>query len=292
MSYIHHCSDNRYTFSENLQGLFYELVKRPFDKHPPTPAWVIEVKNRLPIYHRKVILERGRTDFNEPFHGLSPEDKVSIYCVHYMPMHLVSSYHIFRIHTQLFVNYLTSESDKVVFIDLGCGPLTSGIAFWTFTSQSNIIYLGIDSSQAMLDKAKIVNQYGPNRYRDAFFSTFEAIRHYSQLIELLDKYIGTDDRTPIIFNFCYFLSSWTLDINDLSDLIIQIAEKYSKHNICIVYQNPDLPALHENWEILKANLSGFKSQIIESNVQWFCYDSLITGSPHETLVYNDILCNG
>ena len=290
MSYIHY-SGNRYTFSERLQGLFDDLVKRPFENHPPTPAWMVEVKNKEPKYHRDHILKRGRTNFNEPFNGLSPEDKVLIYCKYYMPMHLVSSYHIFRVHTRFFAKHLTSVSNKVVFIDLGCGPLTSGIAFWAFASQSNIIYLGIDSSQAMLDKAKRINQYGPNKDSNPFFSTFEEMSNYDQLIKLLDKYIANADRTPIVFNFCYFLASRTLDINNLSDVIVQIVGKYSKHNMCQVYQNPNLPSLHENWDILKANLSGFKSRIIESSVQSFWYDSLITDLPHNVDVYNDILYN-
>ena len=284
-------SGNRYTFSASLQGLFEELVKQPFENHPPTPAWETEIRNRGTTYHRQVILNQGRTDFNEPLKGLSPKDKVLIYCAHYMPMHLVSSYHIFRVHTRFFTTHLTSVRDKVVFIDFGCGPLTSGIASWAFARQSNIIYLGVDNSQAVLDKTKEINQYGPNKYGTPFLSTFEVISDYNQLTKLLDNYIAKDDKTPIIFNFCYFLASLTLDISDLSDVIVQIAEKYSKHYMRVVYQNPDLPSLHANWEILKDKFSEFKSRIIESNIQWFRYDSLITGSLHNASVYNDILCN-
>ena len=58
-----------------------------------------------------------------------------------------------------------------------------------------------------------------------------------------------------------------------------------------MYQNPDFSQLQENWEILKKNLTGFRSRIIESSIQWFRYDSLITGSLHNTSVYNDILYN-
>ena len=85
--YIHH-SGNRYRFSESLQGLSEDLVKQPFENHPLAPAWQNEVRNRNVTYHRDVILDRGRINFDEPFNGLSPEDKVLIYCNHYMPMHL------------------------------------------------------------------------------------------------------------------------------------------------------------------------------------------------------------
>ena len=265
ISYIYH-SGNRYTFSENLQRLLTDLVRHPFENHPPTSAWEGEVRNRNERYHREAILERGRTNFDEPFNGLSPEDKVLIYCNHYMPMHLTSSYHIFRVHTRFFTTHLTSADNKVVFIDFGCGPLTSGIAYWAFTRQNNIIYLGIDSSQAMREKARAINRYGPNQHRDSFFSGFELISHYTELTELLDNTITRDDKILVIFNFCYFLASKTLDIINLSDIIVQIMERYNNHHMCMVYQNPDSPQFHENWEILRSNLSGFRSRIIESSI--------------------------
>ena len=290
MPYIHY-TGNRYRFSENLKALFENLVKQPFQNHPSTSAWDTEVRNRDGSYHRNVILEQGRTNFNEPYNGLSPRDKVLIYCAHYMPMHLVSSYHIFRVHTRFFSTYLRSSSNRIVLIDFGCGPLTSGIAFWAFARQCKIIYLGIDSSQAMLEKAKEINQYGPNQYGVPFFSTFEAISNYSELTKILARYISTDEKTSIIFNFCYFLASRTLDVRHLSDVINQIVEKYSKHQMCVVYQNPDLSSLHENWETLRNDFTGFRSRVIESSVQWFRYDSLTTDSPHNANVYNDVLCN-
>ncbi|RKU13562.1 hypothetical protein C6502_04150 [Candidatus Poribacteria bacterium] len=285
--YIHH-SGNRYRFSESLQGLSEDLVKQPFENHPPTPAWEDQVRDRDTYYHREIILDQGRANFDEPFNGLSPADQVLLYCVYYMPMHLVSSYHI-SVHTRFFKNLVTSVDNKVVFIDFGCGPLTSGIAFWAFTGRRNITYLGIDSSQAMCDKAKEINQYGPKRYRDPFFSRFELMSYYTQLTGSLDNAITVADKTLIIFNFCYFLASRTLDINDLSDIMVQIVERYRNHNMCIVYQNPVSSSLSTNWRILKANLSRFRSIITQSNIQQFRYYRLTDGFPHDVRVYYDIL---
>ena len=290
MCYILQHSRNRYTFSENLQRLFEDLVKQPFENHPPTRAWEAQVRdrNRDANYHREIILDQGRTNFDEPFNGLSPADQVLLYCVYYMPMHLVSSYHIF-VHTPFFRDLVTSVDDKIAFVDFGCGPLTSGIAFWALTGQRNITYLGIDSSQAMRDKAKEINQYGPSQYRDPFFSRFELMSDYTQLTGLLDNAITVADKTLIIFNFCYFLASRTLDISALSDIIAQIVERYSSHNVCIVYQNPVSSSLSTNWRILKANLSRFRSIITQSNIQQFRYHRLNDGSHHDVRVYYDIL---
>ena len=211
-----------------------------------------------------------------------------LYCVYYMPMHLISSYHVF-VNTPFFSDFVTSVNNEVVFIDFGCGPLTSGIAFWAFAEQRNIIYLGIDSSQAMGNKAQEINQYGPNQYRDPFFSRFELMIYYTQLTGLLDNAIAAVDKTLIIFNFCYFFASRTLDINDLSDIMVQIVERYRDHNMCIVYQNPVSSLLSTNWRILKANLSWFRSITTQSNIQQFRYHRLNDGSIHIRNVYYDIL---
>ena len=236
MSYIHCPYDNHYKPGENLRRLFENLVVRPFEEHPRTPQWVEHVVNTNHTYHREKILEQGRSNFTEPYNGLSPEDKVSLYCVYYLPMHLFSSYHIFSKH-------LTSIGDKVVFIDFGCGPLTSGIAFWAFAQPRDIIYLGIDSSQEMRDKAKKINRYGPNNHEDSFFKDGRLVSDYNRLREVLDKYkyIERDDRTQIIFNFSYFLASETLVIRDLSDVLIQVMERYGHHKACMIYQNPPIP---------------------------------------------------
>lgn len=304
MSYIYCSDDNHYKFIGSLQNFFEDLVVQPFERNLPE---LVEDFRQVRIqnlkYQREIILEQGRTDFDKPFEGpqgfsLSPEDKVSLYCGHYMPMHLFSSYHI-------FTNYLTPVSNKVIFIDFGCGPLTSGIAFWAFARQSDVIYLGIDSSQAMLNKAREINEYGPNRWYP-FFRKFETIRNYSQLSQLLNNYIKTDDNPQIIFNFCYFLASRTLDLENLSNVLISIVKEYSQHKMFIIYQNPDPQSLSEslrlelygNWDILQTNLLKVRTPRFRSNIpasqhiQSFKYDRPINNTLHrDAKVYSDILAN-
>ena len=207
-------------------------------------------------------------------------------------MHFYSSYHIFK-------NRLPPISERVVFIDFGCGPLTSGIAFRAFAKQNDIIYLGIDSSQTMLDKAREINQYACQQISNPYFKTFETARDYNELTTLLEKHIGKDDKTQIIFNFCYFFASPTLDINGLSDVLISIIEQYSQNKIYLVYQNPDhrllyghvLEKLYGKWKKLKTNLMVFKSQVTQSDNETFSYHRLINGTRKDDAeVYYEILC--
>lgn len=299
MSYIYCSHDNYYKPSESLKNLFEALITKPFEHDLPTLAE--DVRNNRIYYWEDIarILRQGQSDFDEvsfdkPSHEYYfPKDKVSIYCVHHMPRHLFGAYHI-------FTNCLTpiSNENKVVFIDFGCGPLTSGIAFRAFTGRCDLTYFGIDSSQTMLDKAAVINRYGPNTYREPFFDKIALIRNSDSLIRLLDKYIVNGDRTQIIFNFCYFFSSPTLDIDSLSDVLIEIMKKYSPHKMCLIYQNPDHRSLSEahrlklygNWDKLKMNLSVFRGQRIQSDVETFSYRRLINDLPHNNAnVYYEIL---
>ena len=301
MSYIHRPYDNYYALGESLKHLFEELIIQPFEHD--LPALAADVRNTKIYYWEDIarILSQGQSNFDDvSFDKASseyyfPKDKVSIYCVHHMPRHLFGSYHI-------FTNYLPpiSEKNKVVFIDFGCGPLTSGIAFRAFAGESDITYLGIDSSQTMLDKAVSINKYGPNRYKEPFYDKFALMRECNDLIRLLGKYVENGDQTQIIFNFCYFFSSPTLDINNLSETLTQIMKKYDQHKMCFVYQNPDHRSLSKSgrlkmygkWERLKTNLSVFRSQITQSGVETFSYHRLINGSPHDNAkVYYEILCD-
>ncbi len=293
MPYIHRHNDNYYKPSESLSELFRELVVKPFeDPDPPTQAWADHVRNRDFEYHRKTILERGRTNFDESFEGLTPKEKVLLYCLHYISMHLFSSYHI-------FTQFLPPVNNKVVFVDFGCGPLTSGIAFWAaFSAHSDITYFGIDSSDWMRDKAQEINRYGPNR-SEPFFTKDGVTSDWNRLSQSLDNYIIRGDQTQIIFNFCYFLASKTLDVENFSNALIQIVEKYSQNKMFVIYQNPPIPKgyslqssyLHKNWYFLKTKLSAFHSQITQSNIEQFRYDSLIDGLPHTLPFYFDILSN-
>ena len=301
MSYIYRSHNNHYKPSENLKNLFEALIVQPFEHDLPTLA--TDVRNNRIYYWEDIarILEQGQGNFDEvSFDKPSneyyfPKDKVAIYCVHHTPRHLFGSYHIF---TKCLPPI--SEKDKIVFVDFGCGPLTSGIAFRALAGQNDITYLGIDSSRTMLNKAVTINKYGPNTYKAPFFDKFALIHgtRYDDLTKLLGKYIQKGDGTQIIFNFCYFFASPTLDINNLSDVLLQIMKAHNQHKVWLIYQNPDHRSLsgarrlklYGKWEKLKTSLSVFGSQVTRSHVETFSYCRLINDLLHNSTVYSEILC--
>ncbi len=266
MDYIHRYDNNYYKPSGSLQRLFNELIVQPFEDHQPTTAWENHVRSRNSEYHRKTILKQGSANFSEGFEGLTPEDVVLLYCYHYLPMHLFSSYHI-------FTKYLSPMSDKVIFIDFGCGPLTSGIAFWAaFAEHCDITYIGIDSSSTMLNKAREINQHGPltDILGIPFYENTYLISDHKQLPQLVDRIQMDIANTLIIFNFCYFLQSQTFSNSLNTEILGTLLAEFGIYagRVCAVYQDPVGTKFQERWHYLKSWAIPYPSTFNESGFGW------------------------
>lgn len=86
-----------YKLHPRIDQFFREFVIRPFEEHERSGAWVKEVINRKQSYRTMAIIDRGRADFSLGWKGLTPRDKVLIYCYYYMQMHVVSGFHVFQL---------------------------------------------------------------------------------------------------------------------------------------------------------------------------------------------------
>ncbi len=122
-----------YRLSARIEAFFQEFVNKPFEEHEQSDAWVKEVVNRDWDYRTKTVIGQGRTDFTQGCNGLTPKDKVLIYCYYYMQMHTVSGFHVFQ---RGLKDHQLNFFGNVVFLDFGCGPLTSGVGLASFGGTS------------------------------------------------------------------------------------------------------------------------------------------------------------
>ena len=284
---------NYYKPSDSLQNLLEDKIITPLRGSLPEVAANPSVIHDL----SKTVLDRGRTNFDESYQNYTSEDKVLLYCVYYMPMHLYSSYHFYTRHIPLI------GINNVIFIDFGCGPLTSGIAFWAAAGGGgNVTYIGIDSAQMMLTKAREINgcSYYPEFevpfYPDVRFSLISDYDH--QLSQMLNNLLmWNSGGAMIIFNFCYFLQSRTLEIENLATLITDLVDKYGNYKIFIVYQDPVGGIFQQKWDNFKSRL--IRDPSISNNLTWqddtgvmyVKYDRLMLSGQHLTKVSYDILYN-
>ncbi|BAZ28553.1 hypothetical protein NIES4074_09870 [Cylindrospermum sp. NIES-4074] len=286
----------KYSVPSNMRECFEKFVRRPYDIHPKTDAWQSEVRNQKPDYHRKNILEKGRADFTVPFNGLNPTAKVLLYCYQYMQMHVISSYHIFCKHWDLFNGYVSCKSDtnyhspSPLFIDFGCGPLSSGLAFAHAIGAENQIafhYIGIDRAKPMLEKAKdfiSYQQFGKE-------CTFDFLESYDALVPLIDKYIHQNPELLIILNFSYFFASKSLDVQELVDIIKNILAKHNTNQVYIVFQNPDTTytEINNKWHDFRNLLPAIESIISGPLTEIIWYKSTMDGYDKKIILYYDIL---
>jgi hypothetical protein len=245
-----------YGTPDYLNDFLQEVVNNPFRNHTNTEAWEREVRNRLPDHHRK-ILEGGRADFNTGFKDLTPDDKVIIYCYYYMQMHIVSSFHVFQKSDSLLKEYILDPSKNIVFIDFGCGPLTSGVALaWYYHSlnpkkQHNFHYIGIDNSEAMIRKAREISLRP--RLIDCTFNFLESYEDHDYILELISRYLSSGKYQDyiIVLNYSYLFASSTLDVSNLAELVKKILDNNKSHKICLLYQNPFF--LKSRWDKFKSS---------------------------------------
>jgi DNA replication ATP-dependent helicase Dna2 len=137
-----------------IDNFFNEYILTQFNNHRKTPPWITEVLNSPRPYIRQIILGQGRADFTNSFNGLSPEDKVLLYCCYYMRMHMDSLFVILSNHLDVLKKRIFSNTKKIIFVDFGCGPISSSISFSSFRHNlteylnKDINFICIDNSAA------------------------------------------------------------------------------------------------------------------------------------------------
>ena len=257
MPYINYSDTRGYYPSENLQNLFERTVLTPFREALPEEAdeYERDINWKYKRWLRENVLEQGSTDFDQDYTSedignYTPEQKVLLYCATYMPMHLYSAYHFYSNHLMPL-----TEHRNIIFIDFGCGPLTSGIAFWAAAGQRNITYIGVEKSEYMLDKAREILKHGPDGSSGPFFNKAHSCMNYGALGDLLD---GIEKDNPadtlILFNFSYVLASSTFqgEINELINVFLDIVKANLDPKIAMVYQN--IRGGDGNWKKLKKSV--------------------------------------
>lgn len=273
--------DIDYKLSAPLLNFFEGVVRTPFDQHLRTEAWQREVldsyDNRYfePI---KSIVGRGQARFDEPFNGLTPDDRVLVYCYDNMQQHVVSQLYIFEKHKSFFNRYLFGSSKKILFVDFGCGPLSSGIALAEHYLESqaynrekiNFNYIGIDQSDSMLMKAERISLESSLFHSGSTFNFFNPYdRNISPfnttLFSCIDSYI--DKTALVILNFSYFFASSSLDVSKLIYFVQNILDEYQFTQICLIFQNPQAQggSVNDKWNLFKNGVTEFQS-VIEGEI--------------------------
>jgi hypothetical protein len=170
----------------------------------------------------KDIIKQGQADFDASYDNgkLQAEDIVKLYCYFNMRMHFFSSLSIFE--RSKIVEQYYNAGGKIKFVDIGCGPATSGLALIEHihkTTETNVVfdYFGVDCSIKMKEKANEIMTnfvFDESNYK-AFFADVSQI----DLHEFADN-------SCIIINACYLFASDSLDLTGLAAFINKLRTMY------------------------------------------------------------------
>ncbi|WP_345228168.1 hypothetical protein [Hymenobacter koreensis] len=192
---------------------------------------------------RERILEYGRADFREPCRQVIPEaspaDRVLLYCYYNMRKHFFTTRYVLAKVIDSLQVLLSSSATEPVFVDLGCGPMTSGLAFADlyherFGKPLTIRYAGIDIAPAMLLKARDFSA-------SPLFAADSKMQYHESWTEALEPIITqlVQVTNPIIINASYLFASSSLNVDDLALFVSTLRQRCRDAKMFFVFQNPN-----------------------------------------------------
>lgn len=262
------------------------LFKKKFINHiktnsqPDYPGKLFGI-NKAEVYRA---IKGGQADYDEKYKHLSAEDMVNLYCFFNMRMHFYSSYSFFT-RSPLLETFYDNTGGKIKFIDIGCGPATSGLAFIDYlfnkTNEKVVFdYFGIDISQQMLLKATDI-------LNNEAYSEISKINFVNNLEDISND--SFQNATCIIFNCCFVFASDGLPIKRIANYINSLRKEYPFIPMYIMFQNSIYDYLNTKYVEFKALLSKFEVELSEKvkiayhNEQGSCF------SPSYCNVYYELL---
>ena len=229
------------------------------------------------------VIGKGQADFDEGYEKLTPEQVVKIYCYCNMRMHYFSSISLFE--RSDLVNQFYQTNGRIKFIDIGCGPGTSGLAFaehiYTTTGLPSVFdYFGIDTSNVMKQQAQdmMVNSVFVNPSTTNFFS---------DITQVSSNYL--DNASCIIVNTCYVFASQHLDLDRLAEYLNNLNKKFPYIPKYLLFQNPNNDYVNRRYFEFRELLDQ-KEVIYSQKEKIFYYNQPKQyGEPKNRIVFFEIL---
>lgn len=236
-------------------------------------------------YIRLNVLSYGRANFDQGTLEISAEDKVDLYCHYEMRRHYCSALAVFSSFNDYFSTAFSHTGRRVTFIDIGCGPLTSGLAFQESFAKLPFDYIGVDISNAMLNKARTFSKSG-------LFSRDTKFLFINSLNEVTDDYWNSTSTLSgtVILNFAYLFPSISKEETErLSVQTNTLLDKYPLNKFIVICQNPAIEKRNRNYSIFK-KLVPRLSPIASPKTQTVGYlDALTEAFDRSETVYYELL---
>jgi hypothetical protein len=242
-------------------------------------------------YIRNNVIEYGRTNFDQGTFEHSSVDKVNLYCFYNMRKHYFSSLAIYKSFHDYFKTAFSNSNNRITFIDFGCGPLTSGLAFnQSFVSIPNFHfdYVGVDISSSMLNKAKEFSESGLFN-RD---TKFQFAKSLNEISENYWESVFTLSNT-VILNFSYLFGNLSKeDTERIAEKVNGLLDKYPLNKFVLAFQNSSMEKRNRSYVIFKKLVPRLQSVTEFPKTEKVIYrNAIMSNFDKSEEVYYELLSN-
>lgn len=244
---LHENVDKIFTPSTFTEQLFHDKFIGYIKNHEST-VWNNILLGLDTFTIRSEVINFGQANFDKPYKKLLPADIVKLYCYFNMRKHYYSSLYLFE--RCSWIKKLISKEGCLKFIDVGCGPATSGIALTDYlrsikNSKQQFDYIGVDYYDSMLTAAAdfMSNSVFKECTNNDFIKSITEIKN--------DDFSNANS---ILLNTCYLFASPTLKIDLLATEINNLLNVYSSLPRFLLFQNTTDEAKNIKYELFKTKI--------------------------------------
>jgi hypothetical protein len=244
---LHENVDKIFTPTQFAENLFTEKFIDYIKYHQST-VWNNILLGEDTFTIRKEIINFGQANFDKPYKKLHPQDIVKLYCYFNMRKHYYSSIYLFE--RCSWIEKLTSAKGCLKFIDIGCGPGTSGVALTDYLHsikrlKQQFDYIGVDCYDSMLEAAA-----------DLMSNSVYDKRNKTVFTKNIGNIVSGDfhEANSIILNTCYLFASPTLNIDLLATEINNLINDYSDLPRFLLFQNTTDESKNINYNLFKTKI--------------------------------------
>lgn len=278
-----------YEPDQSFINVFDKLIIQPLKAHPKT-QYPHTINGYDHDYNRMNVIQYGRANFDQASLEHSSMDKVNIYCFYNMRKHYFSSMAIFNSFDNYFNIAFNNCSNRISFIDFGCGPLTSGLAFnQQFSSKSifSFNYIGVDTSNAMLKKA---NEFSQSELFNKD-TTFQFVNALSEISEDYWKSKFTLSNI-VVLNFSYLFGNLSNDeAEKIAININSIIDKHPLNKYILIFQNTATEKRNRSYNMFKKLVPRLKS-ITQPKTETIVYrNAVMSNFDKSETVFYELLSN-
>jgi len=272
-------SESAFTLSPSFRQAFHSCVLQPVKERSGSewPARVMGLdhdENLESIGYGRINIANQLTLFA---HTLTPERQVLTYCYYLLQRHYCGARNLLEMHRNQLAQLINATSGRVQFIDVGCGPSPSGIAFReTFEQEATrMAYTGIDTSAAML-----------NMSQRLIAATFPSIQHcqwITQFCELGTSHWEACSALPctVVFSLSHFFSNVKEDFAErLAFQMAEVMHAYPLNNYIYIVQQDLCDGQLAPYRVFRKVLADYVDVIADGTAN-FSPDLPDASQPHQ-----------